>query len=70
MKYLLVLLLVGCTWFDPRNSIENYECNSEQKIVVEDYIKKCKKRVCDPLPYCKNKAIINKCKYVGEEVNP
>jgi len=70
MKYFLCLLLVGCTWFDPRNKIENYECNPEQKIIVEEYITDCKKKVCSPMPYCRNKAIINRCEYIGEDINP
>lgn len=70
MRYLIILTLVGCTWFDPRNTVENYECSAEQQKVVEEYVKECKGRVCSPMPYCKNKAIINRCEYIGEDVNP
>lgn len=64
------MLLVSCTWFDPRNTISNYKCNEKQTQVVDEYIKECKKDVCSPMPYCKNKAIINRCTYIGEDVNP
>jgi len=26
--------------------------------------------MCSPMPFCKNKAIINRCDYIGEDVNP
>ena len=65
-----MLMICGCTWFDPRNSIDNYSCNEEQQLVVDAYIKECKPRMCSPMPFCKNKAIINRCDYIGEDVNP
>lgn len=70
IKYLPLIFIVGCTWFDPRNTVSNYTCNEEQQSRVDQYIKECKTTICDPMPFCKNKAVINFCEYKGPFVNP